>query len=128
VIGALPATVTVDATEATTGQTDPGYCPAPEWGQDPATVWFEHTATSTGALAATTYGSDYPTTLYVGTADGNGGLDVIGCATQSGGTAQSAVRFEADAGVTYRSPSASIRTSASRPATSCSISTSPARP
>ena len=101
VIGALPATVTVDASEATTGATDPGYCPAPEWGQDPATVWFEHTAASTGPLGATTYGSDYPTTLYVGTADGNGGLDVIGCATQSGGTAQSAVRFEAEAGVTY---------------------------
>ena len=100
-IGALPATVTLDASEATTGPTDPGYCPAPEWGQDPATVWFEHTATSTGALGATTYGSDYPTTLYVGTADGNGGLDVIGCATQSGGTAQSAVRFDAEAGVTY---------------------------
>ena len=101
VIGALPATVTVDASEATTGATDPGYCPAPEWGQDPATVWFEHTATSTGPLGATTYGSDYPTTLYVGTSNGNGGLDVVGCATQSGGTAQSAVRFEAEAGVKY---------------------------
>ena len=101
VIGAIPATVTVDASEATTGATDPGYCPVPEWGQDPATVWFQHTAASTGPLGATTFGSDYPTTLYVGTADGNGGLDVIGCATQSGGTAQSAVRFEAEAGVTY---------------------------
>lgn len=101
VIGALPATVTLDASEATTGPTDPGYCPAPEWGQDPATVWLEHTAASSGPLGATTYGSDYPTTLYVGTADGNGGLDVIGCATQSGGTAQSAVRFDAEAGVTY---------------------------
>jgi hypothetical protein len=101
VIGALPASISIDACEATTGPTDPGYCPAPEFGPDPATVWFQHTAASDGPLGATTYGSDYPTTLYVGTADGNGGLDVIGCATQSGGTAQSAVRFEAEAGVTY---------------------------
>ena len=101
VIGALPTTVTIDASAATTGPTDPDYCAAPEMGPDAATVWFRHTATSTGALGAMTYGSDYPTTLYVGTADGAGGIDVIGCATQSGRTAQSAVRFEAEAGVTY---------------------------
>lgn len=99
-ITSLPASISVDTTEATSGPGDPGYCHAPDFGTDPATVWFEFTATADGPLGATTFGSDYDTTLYVGTPDGEGGIKVIGCSDDTR-TLQSAVRFDAQAGQRY---------------------------
>lgn len=101
VIGSLPYADTIDTTDATTGPTDPGYCEAGDEWPPLATVWYRYTATADGPLGAVTFGSDYPTTLHVGTADGNGGIDVLACNVQNGGTEQSAIRFEAEAGVTY---------------------------
>ena len=99
VIGSIPFTYSQDTTQATSSRGDPGYCFAPEFGSDPATVWFSYTATATGPLGVTTFGSDYDTTLYVGTASGSG-IDVIACGDDSR-TLQSAVRFDAVAGQTY---------------------------
>ena len=100
VIGALPYSGSLDTTGATTGTSDPGYCDAPEFGQDPGSVWYAYTAAESGSLLATTFGSDYDTTLYVGTADGSGGMTVLGCNDDTQSHA-SAVRFDAVAGETY---------------------------
>jgi membrane protease YdiL (CAAX protease family) len=100
VIGAIPFTETIDTTGATTGPTDPDYCFGPEFGPDPASVWYAYTADATGPLLATTFDSDYDTSLYVGTADGDGGLAVIACSDDTR-SQQSAVRFDAVAGETY---------------------------
>jgi hypothetical protein len=99
VIGAIPASVRVDTTQATSSSSDPGYCFGPEMGPDPATVWFSYTATTTGPLGATTFGSDYATTLYIGTSTRHG-FEQIACGETSR-SLQSAVRFDATAGVTY---------------------------
>lgn len=99
VIGALPATVKVDTSEATTSAGDPGYCFGPELGPDPATVWFSWTATHSGPMGATTFGSSYDTSLYIGTSTRHG-FDQIACGDDSR-TLQSAVRFDATEGVTY---------------------------
>jgi hypothetical protein len=100
VIGSIPFTHGQDTTDATSDSTDPGYCLAPEFGTDPASVWFRYTASATGSLGATTFGSDYDTTLYVGTANGAGGIDVIAC-NDDVRTLQAAIRFDAHAGETY---------------------------
>ena len=100
VIAALPYVDSVNTTGATIGATDPGYCFAPEFGQDPGSVWYEYTAVESGPLLATTFGSDYDTTLYVGTSDGTGGLAVLGCSDDTR-SVESAVRFDAEAGQTY---------------------------
>jgi hypothetical protein len=103
VIGTFPYTNSQSTVGATTGATDPTYCGIPEVGQDRATVWYSYTPTeaTAGSIGATTYGSDYDTTLYVGTPDGAGGINLIGCADDTGSTAQTAVRFDAVAGQTY---------------------------
>lgn len=100
VIGSIPFSHSQDTTGATSASTDPGYCLAPEFGTDPGTVWFRYTASSTGPLGATTFGSDYDTTVYVGTSNGTGGIDVIAC-NDDVRTLQAAVRFDATAGQTY---------------------------
>jgi hypothetical protein len=99
-IDSLPFTDSIDTTGATIGATDPGYCFEPDLGPDPASVWYSYVAASSGPLLATTFGSDFDTTLYVGTADGNGGLSVLGCSDDTR-SHESAVRFDAEAGVTY---------------------------
>jgi hypothetical protein len=99
VIESIPARVTVDTTEATTSAGDPDYCFGGGFGPDAATVWFSYTAAATGPLGATTFGSDYDTTLYVGTLSGDS-FHQIACGDDSA-TVDSAVRFEATAGVTY---------------------------
>jgi hypothetical protein len=99
VISAIPATITLDTTGARSSRSDPGYCFGPELGPDPATVWFSYTPTESGPLGATTFGSDYDTTLYIGTASRDG-FQQIACGDDSR-TLQSAVRFDATAGVTY---------------------------
>jgi hypothetical protein len=99
VIGSIPYTNSQDTTEATSSATDPGYCHDPGFARDAATVWYSYTPTSAGPLGATTFGSDYNTTLYVGTLKGSR-LQVIACGDDSR-TLQSTVRFDAVAGQTY---------------------------
>lgn len=100
-VGALPyADGPYDTSEATTGATDPGFCHEPTAGPDRATVWYQFTPSSTDRYLADTFGSDFDTTLYVGTANGAGGIDVIDCIDDSQGL-QSAVSWEASAGTTY---------------------------
>jgi hypothetical protein len=99
VIASIPASIPLDTTGATSSPNDPGYCLAPDFGMDSATVWFAYTATESGPLGATTFGSDYDTTLYVGTSQ-RGKFTQIACGDDSR-TPLSAVRFDAVAGVTY---------------------------
>jgi hypothetical protein len=101
VIGDFPYSNTQDTQRATTGPTDPGFCYDPTGPADSNTVWYSYTATEDGRLAVSTFGSDYDTTLYVGTANDSGGIDVIGCVDDSGGGLQSYVGFDAVAGTTY---------------------------
>jgi hypothetical protein len=86
-----------DTTEATTGATDPSTC----FGEpDRSTVWYAFTPASSGRYAADTFGSDYDTTLYVGTSDGSGGIVVIDCNDDAQGL-QSALSWDATGGTTY---------------------------
>jgi len=87
-----------DTTEATTGATDPTGCisDAP----DRSTVWYEFTPVSSERYAADTIGSDYDTTLSVGTPNGSGGIDVIAC-NDDAVDLQSAVAWDVEAGTTY---------------------------
>jgi hypothetical protein len=101
VVGAVPYTNSQDTRRATTGATDPAFCYDPEGSADSNTVWYSFTPTGDGRFAADTFGSDYDTTLYVGTPNGAGGIDVINCVDDSGGTVQSYVSFDAIAGTTY---------------------------
>jgi len=98
VVGALPyADGPRDTTGATTGATDPTACFDE---RDRATVCYAFTPSSSGRYAADTFGSDYDTTLYVGTADGSGGMDVLTC-NDDAQDLQSAVSWDAVAGTTY---------------------------
>lgn len=101
-VGALPYTDgPYDTTEATTGATDPGFCYNGSIGADRATVWYAFTPADSGTYVADTFGSDFDTTLYVGTPDGAGGMNVNSCVDDSGGSFQSAVTWEGTAGTTY---------------------------
>jgi hypothetical protein len=99
IVGALPYTDgPYDTTEATSGATDPECFFLPP---DRSTVWYSFTPTVSGPYGANTYGSDYDTTLYVGTPNGSGGIDIIACNNDVIGSPQSAIRWEAVAGTTY---------------------------
>lgn len=87
-----------DTTEATTGATDPSGCITDT--PDRSTVWYEFTPVSNERYVADTIGSDYDTTLYLGTPNGSGGIDVIDCNDDSIGL-QSAVAWDAVGGTTY---------------------------
>jgi hypothetical protein len=87
-----------DTTEATTGATDPSGCIRDT--PDRSTVWYEFTPVSDERYAADTFGSGYDTTLYVGTPDGSGGIDVIAC-NDDAVDLQSAVAWDAVGGTTY---------------------------
>ena len=97
-VGALPySDGPYETTEATTGATDPTFC----FGEpDRSTVWYSFTPASSGRYAADTFGSDYDTTLYVGTPDGAGGIDVIDCNDDAQGL-QSFLSWEATGGTAY---------------------------
>ena len=97
-VGALPySDGPYDTTEATTGSTDPTTC----FGEpDRSTVWYSFTPASSGGYAADTFGSDYDTTLYVGTPDGAGGINVIDC-NDDAKDLQSALSWAATGGTTY---------------------------
>lgn len=100
VIGALPFSTSLDTTGATNESIDPGWCFAPEYGTDTNTVWLSWTAAASGPIGAATWGSDYDTTIYVGTSNGAGGIDVLACDDDTR-SVQAAVRFDAVAGETY---------------------------
>jgi hypothetical protein len=91
----------IDTTEATTGATDPTFCFA-EAGEAPdrATVWYSYTPAADGEFAVDTFGSDYDTTLYVGTDDGAGGIDVVSCVDDTVDL-QSGLIVDGAAGTTY---------------------------
>lgn len=101
VIGTVPYSNTQNTSRASTGATDPPFCFDPESSADSNTVWYSFTPVADGRYAANTFGSDYDTTLYVGTPNADGGIDVINCVDDSGGTLQSYVSFDATAGTTY---------------------------
>jgi hypothetical protein len=101
VVGSLPySDGPYDTTEATTGTTDPTFCGDVPANPDRSTVWYSFTPSATGSYVADTFDSDYDTTLYVGTANGSGGIDVIGCNDDSK-SLQSAVAWSATSGTTY---------------------------
>jgi hypothetical protein len=89
-----------DTTEATTGATDPGFCIDTSLGPDRSTVWYEFTPVSNERYFADTIGSDYDTTLYVGTLNAAGGIDVINC-NDDAVDLQSVVAWDAVGGTTY---------------------------
>jgi hypothetical protein len=89
-----------DTTEATTGATDPSFCFEPGASPDRSTVWYSFTPGSSGRYIADTFGSDYDTTLYVGTLNAAGGIDGIACNDDTVDL-QSAVVWQAEAGTTY---------------------------
>lgn len=100
VVAALPyGDGPYDTTEATIGSTDPGFCYDPSV-KDKATVWYSFTPGISDRYLADTFGSDYDTTLYIGTPDGSGGIDVIAC-NDDVGSLQSAVTWDGEAGTTY---------------------------
>jgi hypothetical protein len=98
VVGALPYfDGPYDTTESTTGATDPTFC----FGSpDRSTVWYAFTPAASDHYEADTFGSDYDTTLYLGTPDGSGGIDVIDC-NDDFQDLQSAITWDATAGTTY---------------------------
>lgn len=94
VIPALPFTDAISTTDATPAEDDPPNC----FGGGP-TVWYEFTPTEDTRITANTFGSNYDTGLsvYTGT---RGDLTEIAC-NDDAGSLQSAVTFDAAAGVTY---------------------------
>ncbi|GAA3653479.1 hypothetical protein GCM10022237_11650 [Nocardioides ginsengisoli] len=92
-VGALPFSVTQDTTEATTDADDAelnATCGAPA---TDASVWYEVTATTDGALVADVSGSGYSAGVLVGTG-GPGSFETVSCGP--GATA-----WDATAGTTY---------------------------
>jgi len=101
VVGAVPFTDgPVDTRDATTSAADPGFCYDATEGADRHTVWYAFTPSAAGRYEADTFTSTYDTTVYVGTANGSGGIDVIGCNDDTNGL-QSAVGWQGAAGTTY---------------------------
>jgi hypothetical protein len=85
-----------DTTEATTGATDPDCFGGP----DRSTVWYSFTPGTSGRFAADTFGSNYDTTLQLGTPNGSGGIDIISC-NDDAQDLQSRVAWDATDGTTY---------------------------
>jgi hypothetical protein len=87
----LPFNHSTSSEEATSAETDP-----PCGG---STVWYSYTPSTSGPVAADTIGSDYDTTLWVGTGS-PGDFDTIGC-NDDAFDLQSFVSWDAVAGTTY---------------------------
>ena len=100
VITTFPYTDTIETSGASNEPTDPGNCDAPDFGPDLVTVWYSWTAPQSGPIAAATWGSNYDSTIQVGTSNGSGGIDVVACNNDTR-ELQAAVRFDAVAGETY---------------------------
>jgi PKD repeat protein len=93
VVGALPFTVTIDTSQATSAPDDPYGCGAE------ASVWFSFTAAADLLIQADTFGSNYDTALSVWTGS-QGSLNRVACNDDYNG-ATSKVVFSATAGTTY---------------------------
>ena len=93
VIPALPYSDVVDTSEATSSPDDPDCFPGSP------TVWYAFTPATDMRVSANTVGSDFDTTLAVVTGS-PGAFTVVAC-NDDFGSLQSAVVFEAQAGVTY---------------------------
>jgi hypothetical protein len=91
---------TIDTTEATSDPNDPS-CFSGSGAGDQATVWYSYAAAVSSSVGARTTGSDYDTTIYVGTSNGSGGIDVIDCVDDTPFGLQAAVRWDAQSGTTY---------------------------
>lgn len=94
VVPGIPYSDSVSTVDATTASDDPDCV-----GQGP-TVWYSFTPSDSVFIGANTFGSDYDTTLSAYVQDG-ADLVQIACNDDAGGSLQSRVRFEAEAGVTY---------------------------
>jgi hypothetical protein len=92
-VNGLPLTIRMNAAGATIGATDADCA-----GTGPS-VWFLFQPTVSQAIAATTFGSNYDTTIAVATSTDDG-LTWIACNDDVNGS-HSAVRFEAMKGATY---------------------------
>ncbi|MEW5991581.1 MAG: hypothetical protein AB1736_09615 [Chloroflexota bacterium] len=95
-IPGIPFDDSLSTVEATSASLDPDLCVT-----NGHTVWYEYASPATEILLFDTFGSDFDTVVHVGTPAIGGGIDVIACVDDSGGTLQSAVAFTAEAGVTY---------------------------
>ena len=93
VIDQFPYTNVQTTTKATWSSDDP-FCAGSSH-----TVWYAFTPSSDMRVEFNTFGSDYDTTLSVYTGR-RGALSQVACNDNAGG-AQSRVRFDAQAGVTY---------------------------
>ena len=100
VVDSFPFADVINTSGATNEATDPGNCDAPDFGPDLVTVWYSWTAPESGPVAAMTWGSDYDSTIQVGTSNASGGIDVLACNNDTR-ELQAAVRFDAVAGETY---------------------------
>ena len=65
------------------------------------TVWYAITLDAPSDVAVDSAGSDYDTAIAVWTGDSLPGLSMVACVDDVDGSLQSAVRFTAEAGVTY---------------------------
>lgn len=93
-VSSLPFQDVLNTSAATTSMNDPACV-----GQGP-TVWFKYRASQDGPVTANTFGSDYDTTLSVYTFTPGRMLTQIAC-NDDYDSLQSAVFFQASAGVTY---------------------------
>jgi len=94
VIATLPFHDSVDTSEATNAPGDPSCFGSV------ATVWYELTVADDTSILASTFGSDYDTTLSVYTSE-PGELTEVACNDDTSLSLQSAVVFSASAGTTY---------------------------
>jgi hypothetical protein len=89
----LPFTHSVSTVDATPADYDPACGGGP-------TVWYTYTPSTSGSVAADTFGSDYDTTLWVGTGSPSS-FSTIDCNDDAAGDLQSFVAWDAVAGTTY---------------------------
>jgi hypothetical protein len=93
---ALGESLDQDTAGATSNGSDPTECPDQFGVGSSDTVWYEFTATDDGFVEVNTFGSDYPTYLFI--LDGD---EIAACNGQAPESDQSQAVFEATSGVTY---------------------------
>ena len=97
-ISYFPFTTAEDTTDATVAGDDPNM--GAGQGRNSNTVWWRLVAPSNGTIRANTFGSGYDTVLAAFTGS-RGNLSVVASNDDSGGTYQSQITFNAQAGTTY---------------------------
>ncbi|MBT7080165.1 MAG: peptidoglycan DD-metalloendopeptidase family protein, partial [Chloroflexi bacterium] len=96
---ALHSTENLDTRSATQNNDDP-QIPACLMNAGKATVWYKYTPSTDSAISLDTKGADYDTFIAVWAGTRNL-LIPVACNDDTGGTYQSAVAFQVQAGVTY---------------------------